>query len=70
MLRGLSRWQLPILTLADRGGARRLERIPDRRDGCCATNRMRLSDNLDEILRRSDAVTIMLIVAGNLVVDF
>ena len=32
MLRGLSRWQLPILTLMDRGRARRLERLPDRRD--------------------------------------
>ena len=29
MLRGLSRWQLPILTVADRAGARCFERIPD-----------------------------------------
>lgn len=29
MLRGLSRWQLPILTVADRAGARWFERIPD-----------------------------------------
>jgi transposase-like protein len=28
---GLSRWQIPILTLADRAGARRAERLPDRR---------------------------------------
>ena len=32
MMRGLSRWQLPILTIADRSGARRAERIPNRRD--------------------------------------
>jgi len=32
MMRGLSRWQLPILTLVDRNGARRAERIPDRKD--------------------------------------
>ncbi|WP_339948873.1 hypothetical protein [uncultured Albimonas sp.] len=31
MQRGLSRWQLPLLTLVDRSGARLLERIPDRR---------------------------------------
>lgn len=29
MLRGLSRWQLPLLTAADRGGHRLLRRIPD-----------------------------------------
>lgn len=28
---GLSRWQIPILTLADRAGARRAEQLPDRR---------------------------------------
>lgn len=28
---GLSRWQIPILTLADRAGARCAERLPDRR---------------------------------------
>jgi len=28
---GLSKWQIPILTLADRAGARRAERLPDRR---------------------------------------
>ena len=33
MLRGLSRWQLPILTVADRGGARRFRRIPGRSNG-------------------------------------
>ncbi|MBS0573373.1 MAG: IS1595 family transposase [Proteobacteria bacterium] len=39
-MRGLSRWQLPILTLTDRSGARRLERIPDRRDSTiCQTLR-------------------------------
>ncbi len=32
MLRGLSRWQLPILTLADRSGARGMQRIANRRD--------------------------------------
>ncbi|SEK26181.1 ISXO2-like transposase domain-containing protein [Roseovarius nanhaiticus] len=32
MMRGLSRWQLPILTLVDRNGARRAERIPNRTD--------------------------------------
>lgn len=36
--RGLSRWQLPILTVADRSGARFLQRIPDRKpstiEGC------------------------------------
>ena len=32
MMRGLSRWQLPILTVADRSGARRAERIPNRTD--------------------------------------
>jgi hypothetical protein len=31
MLRGLSRWQLPILTVADRAGARCFERIPDQK---------------------------------------
>lgn len=31
MQRGLSRWQLPLLTVMDRGGSRFLERIPDRR---------------------------------------
>jgi hypothetical protein len=33
MLRGLSRWQLPILTLADRSGAQRFQRIPGRSKG-------------------------------------
>ena len=28
---GLSKWQIPILTLADRAGARHAERLPDRR---------------------------------------
>lgn len=28
MMRGLSRWQLPILTVADRGGARLFQRLP------------------------------------------
>jgi len=28
---GLSKWQIPILALADRAGARRAERLPDRR---------------------------------------
>ena len=28
---GLSRWQIPILTLADRAGSRHAERLPDRR---------------------------------------
>ncbi len=28
---GLSRWQIPVLTLADRTGARHAERLPDRR---------------------------------------
>lgn len=31
MMRGLSRWQLPILTVADRGGARLFRRLPNRR---------------------------------------
>lgn len=30
MMRGLSRWQLPILTVADRGGSRLFQRLPDR----------------------------------------
>ncbi|WP_300051197.1 IS1595 family transposase [Sulfitobacter sp.] len=30
MMRGLSKWQLPILTVADRGGARLLQRLPNR----------------------------------------
>lgn len=30
MLRGLSKWQLPILTIADRSGARHFEHIPNR----------------------------------------
>ncbi|MFZ3584941.1 IS1595 family transposase [Loktanella sp. DJP18] len=33
MMRGLSRWQLPILTVADRGGARRFQRIAGRSNG-------------------------------------
>jgi hypothetical protein len=33
MLRGLSRWQLPILTLADRSGAQRFQRIAGRSNG-------------------------------------
>ncbi|MEP3435292.1 MAG: IS1595 family transposase [Hoeflea sp.] len=31
MMRGLSRWQLPILTVADRGGSHLFQRLPDRR---------------------------------------
>ncbi len=31
MMLGLSRWQLPILTVADRGGARHFERLPNRK---------------------------------------
>jgi hypothetical protein len=31
MMRGLSKWQLPILTVADRGGARVFQRLPDRK---------------------------------------
>ena len=31
MMRGLSKWQLPILTVADRGGARLFQRLPDRK---------------------------------------
>ncbi len=31
MMRGLSRWQLPILTVADRGGARLFQRLPNRK---------------------------------------
>ncbi len=31
MMRGLSRWQLPILTVADRGGARRFQRLSNRK---------------------------------------
>ncbi len=30
-MRGLSRWQLPILTVADRGGARRFQRLSNRK---------------------------------------
>lgn len=30
MLRGLSKWQLPILTVADRGGARLRQRLLNR----------------------------------------
>lgn len=30
MMRGLSKWQLPILTVADRGGARLFQRLPNR----------------------------------------
>lgn len=30
MMRGLSRWQFPILTVADRGGSRLFQRLPDR----------------------------------------
>lgn len=37
MLRGLSRWQLPILTVADRGGAQRFQRIPGRSKGAIYT---------------------------------
>lgn len=33
MMRGLSRWQLPILTVADRSGARRFQRIAGRSNG-------------------------------------
>jgi transposase-like protein len=32
-MRGLSRWQLPILTVADRSGAQRFQRIPGRSNG-------------------------------------
>ncbi len=31
MMRGLSRWQLPTLTVADRGGSRLFQRLPDRK---------------------------------------
>ncbi|WP_299822596.1 IS1595 family transposase [uncultured Jannaschia sp.] len=31
MMRGLSRWQLPILTVADRGGSRLFRRLPNRK---------------------------------------
>lgn len=31
MMRGLSKWQLPILTVADRGGAHLFQRLPDRK---------------------------------------
>jgi len=31
MMRGLSRWQLPILTVADRGGSCLFRRLPNRR---------------------------------------
>jgi transposase-like protein len=31
MMRGLSKWQLPILTVADRGGSRLFERLPNRK---------------------------------------
>ncbi|MGR3837332.1 MAG: IS1595 family transposase [Cognatishimia sp.] len=31
MMRGLSRWQLPILTVADRSGVRLFQRLPDRK---------------------------------------
>ncbi|SFG55612.1 Transposase [Palleronia marisminoris] len=31
MMPGLSRWQLPILTVADRGGARLFQRLPNRK---------------------------------------
>ena len=30
-MRGLSRWQLPILTVADRGGSRLFRRMPNRK---------------------------------------
>ncbi|WP_375260916.1 hypothetical protein [Palleronia sp.] len=33
MMRGLSRWQLPILTVADRSGSRRFRRISGRSKG-------------------------------------
>lgn len=33
MMRGLSRWQLPILTVADRSGSRRFQRIAGRSNG-------------------------------------
>jgi len=33
MMRGLSRWQIPILTVADRGGSRVLLRLPNRKNG-------------------------------------
>lgn len=32
MKRGLSIWQLPILTVADRSGSRHIRRLPDRAD--------------------------------------
>ena len=32
MMRGLSKWQLPILTVADRGGPRLFERLPNRKN--------------------------------------
>jgi transposase-like protein len=32
MMRGLSKWQLPILTVADRSGARQFQRLPNRQD--------------------------------------
>ncbi len=31
MMRGLSRWQLPIITVADRGGSRLFRRLPNRK---------------------------------------
>ena len=31
MMRGLSRWQLPILTIADRSGSRLFQRLPSRK---------------------------------------
>ena len=31
MMRGVSKWQLPILTVADRGGARLFRRLPNRK---------------------------------------
>lgn len=31
MMRGLSKWQLPILTVADRGGSRLFRRLPNRK---------------------------------------
>lgn len=31
MMRGLSKWQLPILTVADRGGACLFQRLPNRK---------------------------------------
>lgn len=33
MTRGLSRWQLPILTVADQGGSRLRLRLPNRKCG-------------------------------------